>query len=139
ITDSATAELQTPGESSSSAKGNNIDIKTHFIPNLIIPIPNTHYIYKYLTVGNARYPQPGYTRSSSANPANSITISSLYSQRSDNSNITKSHSVISINVTNNSMGHLHEIEETKSDHAKTLKRALFSTEPEEQKKNKSEQ
>ncbi|GJV76883.1 DNA helicase [Tanacetum coccineum] len=37
------------------------------------------------------------------------------------------------------MGDVHETHETKSDRATTLKRALFSTEPEEQKKTKSDQ
>ncbi|GJY86885.1 hypothetical protein Tco_0500911 [Tanacetum coccineum] len=111
ITDSATAELQTLGETSSSAKG-----------TLLLEMPDTH----------------SPATPAAVVPIRQIPLPSPPSTVKEATTLTSKEVTLLIDQTA-SMGNLHETEETKSDRAKTLKRALFSTEPEEQKKNKSEQ
>nr|GEW58416.1 DNA helicase [Tanacetum cinerariifolium] len=114
IKDYATAEIQTLGETSSSAKG-----------TLLLEMPDTH---------NPATP-------AAAVPIRQIPLPSPPSTVKEGATLTSQEvtvSSVSIDQTA-SMGNLYETEETKNDSAETLKRALFSTDPEEQKKNKSEQ
>ncbi|GJW24733.1 hypothetical protein Tco_0038544 [Tanacetum coccineum] len=110
----ATRKVYVHGESSSSAKG-----------TLLLEMLDTHSLATPAAVVPIRQiplpSPPSIVKEATTLTSKEVTLSSVLIDQTA------------------SMGNLHETEETKSDRAKTLKRALFSTEPEEQKKNKSEQ
>ncbi|GJZ06887.1 nucleic acid-binding, OB-fold protein [Tanacetum coccineum] len=114
ITNPSTAKLQTPGTPSSSAEG-----------TLLLEMPDTH---------NPSTP-------AAAIPIRQIPLPSPPSAIKEATTLTSQEVIVSPASTDETttMGDVHETHKTKNDRANTLKRALFSTEPEEQKKTKSDQ